>query len=328
MSVGAGRGGRGDDSQVGNDMRHDDVESVSDKSVASLEQVAQAEPVKVEGGSLYVVATPIGNLQDISLRALAVLAAADIVAAEDTRNTSRLLDRHRIQARTLSLHEHNEARRADEIVGLLGEGKAIAYVTDAGTPGLSDPGAILVARVREAGFRVVPIPGASAAVSALSVAGLVGTAFRFAGFLPERGSARRKAIAALALEDCTLVFYEAPHRVVDSVADLASELGPERDIVIARELTKLFESVHRCKLGEAVEWLRGDSDRQRGEFVLVVSGNPAPREAGAGIDADKVLKLLLAELPLAQAVKLACAITGKKRGELYPRALELKDGTG
>ena len=318
MSVVAGHEGDG----------HEALESGSVMASTAAGHIAQAEPVKVEGGSLYVVATPIGNLQDITLRALAVLTAADVVAAEDTRNTSRLLDRHRIQARTLSLHEHNEARRAEEIVALLADGKAVAYVTDAGTPGLSDPGAILVARVREAGFRVVPIPGASAVVSALSVAGIAGTAFRFAGFLPERSSARRKAIGALATEDCTLVFYEAPHRVVDSVADLAAELGPDRDIVIARELTKLFESVHRCKLGEAVEWLRGHSDRQRGEFVLVVSGNPAPREAGAAIDADKVLKLLLAELPLAQAVKLACAITGKKRGELYPRALELKDADG
>ena len=203
-------------------------------------------------------------------------------------------------------------------------GQAVAYVTDAGTPGLSDPGSILVERVRAAGFRVVPIPGACAAVAALSVAGMPGTAFRFAGFLPERAAARRRAIAALAGEACTLVFYEAPHRVVDAVEDLAAGLGAERVIVMARELTKLFESVHRCTLGEAAQWLRADKDRQRGEFVLVVSGNPAPAEAGDAIDVDKVLKLLLAELPLAQAVKLACAITGRKRGDLYPRALELK----
>ena len=281
----------------------------------------------VADGALYVVATPIGNLTDITLRAIETLGAVDVIAAEDTRNSARLLERHGIATRMLSLHEHNEARRAEEIIRRLAEGQGVALITDAGTPALSDPGALLVQRVREAGHRVVPIPGPSAVITALSVAGLAGTAFHFAGFLPERSTARRKVIAGLAGLTCTVVFYEAPHRVVEAVRDLATELGGDgqksRDIVIARELTKMFESVHRCALGEAAGWLEADRDRQRGEFVLLVSGAEEKQAGTAAVDADKVLKLLLAELPLAQSVKLACAITGLKRGELYPRALEL-----
>jgi 16S rRNA (cytidine1402-2'-O)-methyltransferase len=274
-------------------------------------------------GTLYVVATPIGNLEDITLRALSTLSGVAVIAAEDTRNTSRLLDRHGIATRMLSLHEHNEARRAAEIIRRLEAGEDVALVSDAGTPAVSDPGALLVATVREAGHRVVPIPGASAVIAALSAAGMAGTAFYFAGFLPEKPTARRKAIAELAALPCTLAFYEAPHRVLACVRDLAAELE-ERDIIIARELTKVYESVERCALGEAAAWLEADANRQRGEFVLLVSG-AAPRAAasGAAVPADHVLKTLMAELPLAQSVKLACAITGLKRGELYPRALEL-----
>lgn len=281
--------------------------------------------VSVAGARLYVVATPIGNLEDITLRALKLLAAVDVIAAEDTRNSARLLDRHGIRTRMLSLHEHNESRRAGEILRLLAEGKQVALVSDAGTPVLSDPGAILVARVREAGYPVVPVPGPSAAMAALSVAGLAGTAFHFAGFLPERASARRAAIAALADEQALLVFYESPHRVQACVEDLAAVLGGEggaRDIVIARELTKLFESVHRCALADAPAWLAADPNHVRGEFVLLVTG--APEKKGVPAAAlDGVLKPLLAELPLAQSVKLACAITGLRRGEVYDRALQL-----
>jgi 16S rRNA (cytidine1402-2'-O)-methyltransferase len=277
-----------------------------------------------------VVATPIGNLEDITLRALKVLGAVDVIAAEDTRNTARLLDRHGIRTRMLSLHEHNEARRAEEILRLLEEGKQVALVSDAGTPVLSDPGAILVARLRAAGHPVIPIPGPSAAMAALSVAGLSGTAFHFSGFLPERAAARRTAIAALAAEEALLVFYESPHRVQACVEDLAAVLGAEvgegaapREIVIARELTKLFESVHRCPLAEAAAWLAEDPNRVRGEFVLLVTGAPAAKAPSSGADLDRVLKALLAELPLAQSVKLACGITGLRRGEVYARALEL-----
>jgi 16S rRNA (cytidine1402-2'-O)-methyltransferase len=276
----------------------------------------------VHGGRLYVVATPIGHLEDITLRALKVLDTVDVIAAEDTRNTSHLLDRHGIRTRLLSLHEHNESRRASDILALLGEGQSVALVSDAGTPVLSDPGALLVAKVREAGYPVVPIPGPSAAIAALSVAGLSGTAFHFAGFLPERPAARRKAIAALAGETALLVFYEAPHRVLSSVEDLSAGL-PGRDIVIARELTKVFESVHRFPLADAATWLAADPNRVRGEFVLLVSGAAADESAPDREALDRVLAPLLAELPLAQSVKLACAITGLRRSEVYARALEL-----
>ncbi|MBM3345566.1 MAG: 16S rRNA (cytidine(1402)-2'-O)-methyltransferase [Betaproteobacteria bacterium] len=282
------------------------------------------------GGRLYVVATPIGNLEDITLRALSVLGTVDVIAAEDTRNTARLLDRHGIGTRMLSLHEHNEARRAQEILRLLEAGRQVALVSDAGTPALSDPGAILVARLRAAGHAVIPIPGPSAATAALSVAGLAGTAFHFSGFLPERAAARRAAIAALAAEEALLVFYESPHRVLACVEDLAAVLGaggpqdaPPREIVIARELTKLFESVHRCPLAEAAAWLAADPSRVRGEFVLLVTGAPKATGGSTGADLDRVLKALLAELPLAQSVKLARSITGLRRGEVYARALEL-----
>jgi 16S rRNA (cytidine1402-2'-O)-methyltransferase len=301
-------------------LAHGAVDSAVAPSAAAGEP--RVEGMKAEAGTLYVVATPIGNLQDITLRALSILSSADVVAAEDTRNSARLLERHGIRAKLLSLHEHNEARRTEEIVGRLAERQSVAYVTDAGTPALSDPGALLVERVRAAGFKAVPIPGPSAVITALSVAGLKGTTFRFEGFLPERQAARRKAIKELAAETCTLVYYEAPHRVVEAVRDLSQELGAERELVIARELTKRFESVQRVTLGEAAAWLEADADRQRGEFVLLVSG--APARAGDAADLDGVLKPLLAELPLAQAVKLTCSITGRKRGEVYDRALALK----
>jgi 16S rRNA (cytidine1402-2'-O)-methyltransferase len=272
-----------------------------------------------------VVATPIGNLEDITPRALQSLARADVIAAEDTRVTARLLEHHRLQGKLVAVHEHNERRTADWIVEQLARGQNVALVTDAGTPAISDPGAIVVARVRAGGFRVVPIPGANAAVTALSAAGISEAPFLFAGFLPARPVARGKALEALREFPYTLVLYEAPHRVVECLEDMAAALGPERVVVIARELTKLFEQIHRCRLGEAADWLKADADRRRGEFVLIVEGSAAPRE-GAKADWERVLTLLLAELPLAQAVKLACQITGARKNAVYARALQLARG--
>jgi 16S rRNA (cytidine1402-2'-O)-methyltransferase len=203
------------------------------------------------GAELFVVATPIGNLEDITLRALRVLRDADVVAAEDTRIASRLLSHHGVAQRPVSLHQHNEKAMAGRVLGWLGEGKRVALVTDAGTPGISDPGALVVEQARAAGHRVTPIPGPSALAAALSVAGLVSGQILFSGFLPSSREARRKAIAALSRMPHTLVFYEAPHRVVQAVEDLAAGLEGDRRIVLARELTKLFESVHACPLGEA-----------------------------------------------------------------------------
>jgi 16S rRNA (cytidine1402-2'-O)-methyltransferase len=274
--------------------------------------------------ALYVVATPIGNLADITLRALEVLRGADTIAAEDTRNTRYLLQHHGISdARLLALHQHNERGGAERIIELLQQGKCVALVTDAGTPAVSDPGAVLVEAVRHAGFRVIPIPGASAAITALSASGLVNPHFLFYGFLPNKSGARRTALQALVEHPYTLVFYEAPHRILECTEDLLAVFGDEREIVFAREITKLFESIHRCKLGEAQAWLESDANNQRGEFVLLVSG--ATAREGLDADTERTLTLLLEELPLKQAVQLAVKITGGNKNELYQRALALKE---
>ena len=275
-------------------------------------------------GKLYVVATPIGNLGDISARALAVLAQADLVAAEDTRTTGHLLAHHGIVAKLVALHEHNERERAADLVARIQTGKTIALVSDAGTPAISDPGALLVARARQAGITVCPVPGANAAIAALSAAGLAAPHFLFYGFLPVKSAARRTALAALRELPYALVFYEAPHRVNECVADLAATLGGEREIVIARELTKLFEAIHSCPLDAAGAWLAADTNRQRGEFVLIVTGAPEEKQEGLPAEAERVLRLLLAELPLKQSAALAAAITGARKNELYARALALR----
>jgi 16S rRNA (cytidine1402-2'-O)-methyltransferase len=274
--------------------------------------------------ALYVVATPIGNLRDISLRALDVLGAADTIAAEDTRNTRHLLNAHGIaDARLLALHQHNERGAAEKVISLLAQGQKVALVTDAGTPAVSDPGALLVEAVRAAGFKVIPIPGASAVIAALSASGLANPHFLFYGFLPNKSAARSAVLQELAGHPYTLVFYEAPHRILECVADLQAVLGGERELVLAREVTKLFESIHRCRLGEALDWLDSDANNQRGEFVLLVSG-AQPQAEGLSAEAERTLSLLLAELPLKQAVQLATRITGVGRNELYQRALALK----
>lgn len=272
--------------------------------------------------ALYVVATPIGNLGDITLRALETLRGVDLVACEDTRHVRRLLDHHGIKVPTLALHQHNENEAAAKLIRLLEEGKRVALVSDAGTPGVSDPGARAVAAVRAAGFRVIPLPGPSAAIAAMSASGLVDQRFLFVGFLPAKVGARRTAIAELAAVDAALVFYEAPHRVMETVADLVELLGSPREIVIARELTKMFEQIERMPLAAAVAWLAADANHQRGEFVLVVSA-PPPR-AGMDAETERVLVALLAELPVKQAAKLAAEITGQPKNALYARALELK----
>jgi 16S rRNA (cytidine1402-2'-O)-methyltransferase len=274
--------------------------------------------------ALYVVATPIGNLRDISLRALDILGSADTIAAEDTRNSAHLLTTHAITAkRLLALHQHNERGAAAKVIALLAEGQAVALITDAGTPAVSDPGALVVEEVRAAGYRVIPIPGANAAIAALSAAGLATPHFLFYGFLPNKSAARSKVLQAMVEHPYTLVFYEAPHRILECVEDLHAVFGDEREIVLAREVTKLFENIHRCKLSEAMAWLHSDPNNQRGEFVLLVSAAPV-RAEGLAAEIEHVLAILLAELPLKQAVQLAVQLTGAGKNELYQRALELK----
>ncbi len=279
----------------------------------------------IHSGTLYVVATPIGNLQDITLRALEVLKAVDVIAAEDTRHTSGLLSHYAIRKKMVAVHEHNEHQSAEQLLARLRAGESVALVTDAGTPGISDPGAVVVDIVREAGVTVVPIPGASAVIAALSASGIRQGGFSFVGFLPASGSQRRKALESLKAQNTTLVFYEAPHRVVESVKDMASTLGAERRLTIARELTKTFETFHRCSLGNAAAWLESDPNQQRGEFVLLIESLPEVESAEVSEDAERVLKLLMAELPLKQAVKLATEITGAKKNALYEHGLKIKD---
>jgi len=264
-------------------------------------------------------------MRDISLRALDALAEADTIAAEDTRDSAHLLTHHGITAkRLLALHQHNERGAANKVIELLAQGQTVALITDAGTPAVSDPGALVVQEVRAAGYRVIPIPGANAAVAALSAAGLVSPHFLFYGFLPNKSAARCKELHSLMAHPYTLVFYEAPHRVLESVADLLAVFGGEREIVLAREITKMFESIHRCRLDAALDWLNSDPNNLRGEFVLLVSAAPE-RAIGLSVEAEHVLKALLAELPLKQAVQLAVQITGLAKNELYQKALELKN---
>lgn len=272
--------------------------------------------------ALYVVATPIGNLADMTLRAIEVLRAVDLIACEDTRHARTLLDHHGIQAQTFPLHEHNEAAATVRLVEALRAGRRVALITDAGTPGISDPGARACAAVRAAGFGVVPLPGPNAAIAALSAAGLPDARFLFCGFLPPKAVARRKEIEALRAVPASLVFYEAPHRIAEMVADLAATLEADRTLVIARELTKLFEQIAVMPLADGPSWLAADENRRRGEFVVAVSG--APATAGVDGESERILKLLLAELPVRQAAKLAAEITGSAKNALYERALELK----
>lgn len=276
-----------------------------------------------QGATLYVVATPIGNLSDIGLRALEILKSVGAIAAEDTRVTGRLLSHYGIRTRLMPVHEHNEKRASAQVLDLLAAGQSLALVTDAGTPAISDPGALLVAAVRSAGYTVTPVPGPNAAVAALSASGFVAPHFLFYGFLPERTAARRKALAALATLPFTLVFYEAPHRIAESVADLNAVLGGERRIVLAREVTKLFETIHACFLAEAEGWLAADANRRKGEFVLIVEGADGGEQADAGAG-ERALEILLRELPLKQAVDLAVKIGGGKRNDLYRMALAMR----
>lgn len=274
--------------------------------------------------TLSIVATPIGNLGDITLRALDCLRAADAIACEDTRHARRLLDHHGIRGQLLALHEHNEQQAAEKLIALLSAGKQVALISDAGTPGISDPGARAVAAVRRAGFRVTPLPGPNAAIAALSAAGLDDPQFHFVGFLPAKVGARRTALEALKSLPATLVFYEAPHRIAATLDDLATILEPQREIVIAREVTKLFEQIECMPLTAAPAWLAADENHRRGEFVLLVSAPPPCENIDA--ECERILKLLLAELPVKQAAKLAAQITGRPKNDLYARALDLQGG--
>ncbi len=291
----------------------------SDSLVALADELARQN---FPSGALYVVATPIGNLADITVRALKVLSLVDAIACEDTRNTGQLLARYGLDTPLLSAHQHNEREVAQKIVERLRAGQRIALVSDAGTPAVSDPGARIVDAVIDAGLTVVPIAGPSAAIAALSASGLATDAFRFIGFLPSKDKQRDTVLASLASSDATLVFYEAPHRIVNTLAACERAFGGERRVLIAREVSKLYEQLHRCTLYEAGPWIAADANRQRGEFVLLVeAAAPAPDDGMD--DARKLLAILLEACPVSQAAALAAKITGLKKNALYTLALQL-----
>ncbi len=276
-------------------------------------------------GTLYIVATPLGNLGDISQRAVETLRAADVIAAEDTRHSSRLMQHLGVATPMVALHDFNERERTESLLRRLEQGQKVALISDAGTPLISDPGFILVREVRAQGYPVVPVPGASAVIAALSASGLPTDRFIFEGFLPAKAKHRLERLQALRDEPRTLVFYEAPHRILETVTAMMEVFGGEREAVIARELTKTFETIHGAPLAELLDWMTADSNQQRGEFVVLVAGAPPAEEGeGAALDVDALLLALLDELPVKKAAAIVAQVTGLKKNDLYKRALAMK----
>lgn len=285
--------------------------------------------MSIVSGALYIVATPIGNLGDMTPRAIEVLRGVTLIAAEDTRHSAVLLRHFAIATPCISFHEHNERQQAEKLIARLRKGDSVALISDAGTPLLSDPGYHLVHAAHETGMRVIPLPGASAITAALAASGLPTDRFAFEGFLPAKPAPRRARLAALCDASLTLVFYEAPHRLLDALMEMAEVFGGAREAVLARELTKLHETVRKDNLAGLVEWVQSDPHQQKGECVIVVHGAPPAVEDEAGErDAHRVLEILLKELPLKQAVALAAQISGVKKNRLYDWAVKSKNSIG
>ncbi|AIR64908.1 16S rRNA (cytidine(1402)-2'-O)-methyltransferase [Cedecea neteri] len=282
----------------------------------------QHETAAISASTLYIVPTPIGNLGDITQRALSVLQSVDLIAAEDTRHTGLLLQHFAINARLFALHDHNEQQKAETLLAKLQEGQSIALVSDAGTPLINDPGYHLVRTCREAGIRVVPLPGPCAAIAALSAAGLPSDRFCYEGFLPAKSKGRRDALKAIEQEPRTLIFYESTHRLLDSLDDICTVLGESRYVVLARELTKTWESIHGAPVGELLTWVKEDENRRKGEMVLIVEGFKVQGDDELPAEALRTLALLQTELPLKKAAALAAEIHGVKKNALYKYALE------
>lgn len=276
-------------------------------------------------GTLYVVATPIGNMDDISARAVSVLQSVDLIAAEDTRHSGRLMSHFQITTPLVAYHDHGSEAQGERIFTALNEGQNVALISDAGTPLVSDPGYRLVRSAREGGYKVNPLPGACAAITALSAAGLPSDRFCFEGFLPAKQSQRRKALALLVNESRTLIFYEAPHRIVATLDDLIEIFGAEREVTLARELTKTYETVLNGNLNELLAQIKNDLNQQKGEMVLVVRGFDGEVQSAQEQEEERVLKLLLVDLPVKQAAGLAAKICGGQRNSLYKKALALKE---
>jgi len=274
--------------------------------------------------ALYVVATPIGNMQDISLRALDVLRRVGLVAAEDTRHSAHLLAHHGISNKLMAVHEHNEQQSAQLILQKIQQGIAVALISDAGTPAISDPGAVVVDVLLKHAVRVIPVPGASAVTAAMSATGMPNHGYLFHGFLPASASQRKATLQALAEQAYTVVYYEAPHRILACIKDMREVLGEQRQIAVARELTKQFETIYRGSLAEVFAWMQADENQQRGEFVLLLAPKQTSNADADLKQAQHVLSILLAELPLKQAVKLATEITAMKKNQIYELALKMK----
>jgi 16S rRNA (cytidine1402-2'-O)-methyltransferase len=285
----------------------------------------QHDQADISASTLYIVPTPIGNLGDITQRALAVLSSVDLIAAEDTRHTGLLLQHFAINAKMYPLHDHNEQQKAEHLLAKLQDGQSIALVSDAGTPLINDPGYHLVRRCREAGIRVVPLPGACAAIAALSAAGLPSDKFCYEGFLPAKTKSRKDALQALIEEPRTLIFYESTHRLLDSLQDMVEVWGPDRYVVLAREITKTWENIRGDAVGALLDWVKEDETRKRGEMVLIVEGHKVDTEA-LPAEALRTLALLQKELPLKKAASLAAEIHGVKKNALYKYALDQQEG--
>ena len=281
--------------------------------------------MSAENGVLYIVATPIGNLGDMTQRALEILQSVDLIAAEDTRNSQKLLNHFGIKAPMMALHEHNEREQTDEIITKLRSGMSIALISDAGTPLISDPGYQLVSRIHAEEMKVVPIPGPSALIAALSVAGLPTDHFCFQGFLPAKTGAREKVLEDLKQEQRTLVFYEAPHRLIDTLTSMRNILGDQRRICLVREITKMYETVKLDSAVALLDWVITKPEQQKGESVLVVEGATTEKKSDkVEIDVDRLLGQLLGKMSLKDAAHIAANITGLKKNALYERALEIQ----
>ena len=280
--------------------------------------------MSIDKGSLYIVATPIGNMGDITLRAQEVLGQVNVIAVEDSRRSGQLLNKLGISSPMIALHEHNERQVCASLLQRIEQGENVALISDAGTPLLSDPGYFLVQQARQRSLRVIPVPGVSALIAALSVAGLPTDRFVFEGFLPAKATARQQRLQKLRHEPRTLIFYEAPHRIVEMIRDASVVFGPDREAVIARELTKTFETVHGDTLGKLLQWLQQDSNQQKGEFVVLIHGDNEDKNAAIDPESERILLILEENLPLKQAAALAAKITGKKKNSLYEHGLQLK----
>jgi len=279
--------------------------------------------MELSAAKLYIVPTPIGNLSDITHRALTVLEQVDIICAEDTRHTGKLLSHYAISTRMMSVHDHNERQRVDSLVAKLAQGQSIALVSDAGTPLISDPGYHLVNGIRAAGYEVVPLPGACAAITALSAAGVATDRFCFEGFLPAKSVGRNTQLTALQTEERTMVFYESPRRICDTISEMINVFGDDRHIVLARELTKTFETIHGAPAKELLEWLNSDENNRRGEMVVMVTGYKKADDEEISPEVIDALTLLATELPLKKAAGLVAKLYNQKKNALYKTGLAL-----